>query len=188
VFNLGPGEVIVILVAGLVVLGPEKLPDMLRKAGRLYGELRRMANGFQSELRDAFEEPMKEMRDTVNTNKQVMEGNFTEAKPFESTVMSDEERARLSAAVASSGPRFGSAEPAIPSLEELAERVPDPIDPSAPPMVEPVGDAPIITVAPRSVAPPPPPAAPVFLPPPPTSSSGWGAPTSPPSPSPWEAP
>jgi sec-independent protein translocase protein TatB len=65
VFNLGPGEMIVILVAGLVVLGPEKLPDMIRKAGRLYGELRRMANGFQSEFRDVFEDPMNDFKDTA---------------------------------------------------------------------------------------------------------------------------
>jgi sec-independent protein translocase protein TatB len=56
---------IVILVAGLVVLGPEKLPDMIRKAGRLYGELRRMANGFQSEFRDVFEDPMNDFKDTA---------------------------------------------------------------------------------------------------------------------------
>ena len=218
VFNLGPGEVIVILVAGLVVLGPEKLPDMLRKAGRLYGELRRMANGFQSELRDAFDEPMKEMRDTVNSTKKMMEGEFGESKPFESTVMSDAERARLVGAVgpasdpgpnfgsaapasvspdtttdppstdewAAERPRFGSAEPALPSLEELADRVPDPIDPSAPPMVAPVGEAPVVYVTPPSPAPPP--ATPVFLPPPPASAAGWAAPSSPPAPSPWDTP
>jgi Tat protein translocase TatB subunit len=73
VFNLGPGEMIVILVAGLVVLGPEKLPDMIRKAGRLYGELRRMANGFQSEFRDVFEDPMTDFKETAATARRMFD-------------------------------------------------------------------------------------------------------------------
>jgi sec-independent protein translocase protein TatB len=66
IFNsLGGGEVIVILVLALIVLGPEKLPEAIRKFGNIYGELRRMGQGFQSELRDAFDEPMRELRGTA---------------------------------------------------------------------------------------------------------------------------
>lgn len=66
IFNsLGGGEVIAILVIGLIVLGPEKLPDAIRKFGNIYGELRRMSQGFQSELRDAFDEPMQSIRGTA---------------------------------------------------------------------------------------------------------------------------
>ena len=54
-FNIGGGELIVILVIALIVLGPEKLPDAVRRAGRIYGELRRMSSGFQAELRDAID-------------------------------------------------------------------------------------------------------------------------------------
>jgi sec-independent protein translocase protein TatB len=54
VFNLSGSEVLFILVIGLVVLGPEKLPEMLRRAGRLYGELRRMSQGVQAELKSAL--------------------------------------------------------------------------------------------------------------------------------------
>jgi sec-independent protein translocase protein TatB len=65
VFNVTGGEVLIILVIALVVLGPEKLPDVVRKVGRVYGEMRRMANGFQSELRSTLEEPTRELRDTL---------------------------------------------------------------------------------------------------------------------------
>ena len=57
-FNLGPGEVLLILVVALVVLGPDKLPGAARQAGRWLGELRRLSSGFQSELRDALHEPL----------------------------------------------------------------------------------------------------------------------------------
>ena len=56
--NLGTGEVLVILVVALVVLGPDKLPGAARQAGRWLGELRRVSSGFQAELRDALQEPV----------------------------------------------------------------------------------------------------------------------------------
>jgi sec-independent protein translocase protein TatB len=73
VFNVTGSELVIILLVALIVLGPEKLPDAIRKVGRVYGELRRMSAGFQSELKDALDEPMREMRDTMDTVK----GGFT---------------------------------------------------------------------------------------------------------------
>lgn len=64
VFNLQGSEVIVILLLALVVLGPEKLPDAIRKFSRTYGELKKMGSGFGSELKSALDEPMREMRET----------------------------------------------------------------------------------------------------------------------------
>ena len=46
-FGIGPGELVVILIVALVVLGPEKLPAVARTLGRLTGELRRMSTEFQ---------------------------------------------------------------------------------------------------------------------------------------------
>lgn len=53
-FNVGGGEIIVILLIALIVLGPDKLPNTARQVGRFMGEIRRMSNGFQQELRDAM--------------------------------------------------------------------------------------------------------------------------------------
>lgn len=64
VFNLQGSEIIVILLLALVVLGPEKLPDAIRKFSRTYAELKKMGSGFQSELKSALDEPMREMRET----------------------------------------------------------------------------------------------------------------------------
>lgn len=66
-FNLQGSELIIILLLALVVLGPEKLPDAMRKAGQFYAELKKMSTGFQSEFRAAVEEPLKELRETANT-------------------------------------------------------------------------------------------------------------------------
>ena len=65
-FNLQGSEIIVILLIALVVLGPEKLPDAVRKFTQTYNELKKMSSGFQSELKSALDEPMREMRETAN--------------------------------------------------------------------------------------------------------------------------
>ncbi|HSM66958.1 MAG TPA: twin-arginine translocase TatA/TatE family subunit [Ilumatobacteraceae bacterium] len=64
-FNLQGSEIIVILLIALVVLGPERLPDAVRRFMHTYNELKKMGSGFQSEIRSAFDEPMQEMRKTA---------------------------------------------------------------------------------------------------------------------------
>ena len=64
-FNLSGSEIVVILLLALIVLGPEKLPDAIRKFGRVYSEVRKISNGFQSEFKNAFDEPMRELRETA---------------------------------------------------------------------------------------------------------------------------
>jgi sec-independent protein translocase protein TatB len=54
-FNIGGGEIMVILLLALLVLGPDKLPEATRKAGRYLNEFRRMTSGFQEEFRNAMD-------------------------------------------------------------------------------------------------------------------------------------
>ena len=65
-FNLSGSEVIIILILALVILGPDKLPDAMRRAGRTWAELRKLSSGFQEEVRKGFEEPTKEVRQTAD--------------------------------------------------------------------------------------------------------------------------
>jgi sec-independent protein translocase protein TatB len=46
---------LVILLVALIVLGPHRLPDAARQAGRALAEFRRITSGFQDELRDALQ-------------------------------------------------------------------------------------------------------------------------------------
>ncbi|MBU6328380.1 MAG: Sec-independent protein translocase protein TatB [Acidobacteria bacterium] len=54
-FNVGGGEIIVILLLALLVLGPEKLPATAKKVGRFLHEVRRMTSGFEQEVRKAMD-------------------------------------------------------------------------------------------------------------------------------------
>jgi sec-independent protein translocase protein TatB len=59
-FNVGGGEFLVILLIALIVLGPQKLPEAARQVGNVARELKRMSASFQSELRQAMDEPVEE--------------------------------------------------------------------------------------------------------------------------------
>lgn len=65
VFNLSGSEIFFLLLAGLVVLGPEKLPGVIRSVARLYAELRRMASGLEKEIRDTIGDPVGDIRSTI---------------------------------------------------------------------------------------------------------------------------
>jgi Tat protein translocase TatB subunit len=54
-FNVGGGELLVIMLIALIVLGPQRLPDAARQVGKVMSEVRRVSSGFQRELKDAFD-------------------------------------------------------------------------------------------------------------------------------------
>ena len=64
-FNLQGSEIIFILLIALVVLGPDKLPDAVKRFTQTYNELRKMGSGLQSELKSVIDEPTKQVRDTA---------------------------------------------------------------------------------------------------------------------------
>ena len=49
-FDFGFSELVVICVVALVVLGPTRLPGLVRKVGRWIGKARAMANDFRQQL------------------------------------------------------------------------------------------------------------------------------------------
>ena len=89
-FNLQGSEIIVILLLALVVLGPEKLPDAIRRFSRTYAELKKMGNGFQSELKSALDEPMREMRETANAVRDAADPKKIEAQADAERRLADE--------------------------------------------------------------------------------------------------
>src|SRR5579875_1309107 len=52
--SLSPAKILVVLVVALVVLGPEKLPEVARQMGAAWGDLRRLRHRLESEVRDVF--------------------------------------------------------------------------------------------------------------------------------------
>ena len=60
-FNIGTGELMVILLVGLLVFGPKKLPEVARKVGKSFQLMRKTVNAFRDEVRDAIAVPAEEV-------------------------------------------------------------------------------------------------------------------------------
>jgi sec-independent protein translocase protein TatB len=52
VFDIGPGEFLVLLVIAVILFGPERLPELARKAARTIRYVRTMADNAQRQLKD----------------------------------------------------------------------------------------------------------------------------------------
>jgi len=51
-FNIGPMELLVLALVGMIVLGPERLPGMVKDATRVLRQLRDMASGARNQLKN----------------------------------------------------------------------------------------------------------------------------------------
>ena len=65
IFGMGATEIGLILVIALIVLGPQKLPELTLKLGRTLGELKRATTEFQREFMRAQHEIEQLKNETV---------------------------------------------------------------------------------------------------------------------------
>ncbi len=65
--GIGGGELILIAVVALVVVGPKDLPKLLRQLGRFVGKMRRMADDFRTSFDDmARQSELDDLRKEVD--------------------------------------------------------------------------------------------------------------------------
>jgi hypothetical protein len=55
VFNVGPERLILLFVIILVVMGPQRLPELARTLGRTMAGLRRLSGNLQAEMHGALD-------------------------------------------------------------------------------------------------------------------------------------
>lgn len=67
--GIGFPELLLIMVVALVVLGPQRLPEVARMLGKAYGQLRRASEEFQQTIRQDL--ATIERQEDVNRNKAV---------------------------------------------------------------------------------------------------------------------
>lgn len=89
-FDIGFWELMVIAVVGLIVIGPERLPGVARKAGYWVGRTRRFINNVradidreirQDELRQALERDasLDEIKSIINDSRYTIENEVVNA-------------------------------------------------------------------------------------------------------------
>jgi sec-independent protein translocase protein TatB len=128
VFNFSGSEIVFLLLLALIVLGPEKLPEAVRKFGKTYAEFKKMTTGFQSELKSALDEPMREMRETADAFKRAASFDF-DAEPDEPEASGDTkpeiEQAPTVEPPATTSPATFSAAPPIREAPADNDEAPD---------------------------------------------------------------
>jgi sec-independent protein translocase protein TatB len=167
VFNLGAGEITVILVLALIFLGPKKLPDLATGLGKLIREIRKATSDVKSEitLDDSFRKPFEELRDAVTLHPDELKRRDQVKKAVEEAKKRAEEAEAAVAAIAASValPELPAGETAPAPLEPPAQlsseapaQVPAGVPSEAPPIVSPVSPSvspPAGTVARSRLAP-----------------------------------
>jgi sec-independent protein translocase protein TatA len=68
-FGIGLPELVVILAVALIVLGPQRLPEVARMLGRAYAQLRRASEEFQQTIRQDL--AVLERQEDANRNKAI---------------------------------------------------------------------------------------------------------------------
>lgn len=99
--NLGGGEILVILLIGLIVLGPKRLPEASKQVGKTIRQVRQTSRNFQAELEAAIEDPSIEeaarqkgremLENEKKENSYSDEANSSEYLDIESEVVKDED-------------------------------------------------------------------------------------------------
>jgi len=80
--NIGGLEVVFVMIVALIVLGPAKLPEAARQAGKFVNQVRQISNGFQREFREAIQDPIKEV--DTNARKAITDTKIAVTEPFSS--------------------------------------------------------------------------------------------------------
>ncbi|HKM14737.1 MAG TPA: Sec-independent protein translocase protein TatB [Marinospirillum sp.] len=62
-FDIGFFELVVLAVVGLLVLGPQRLPQAIRTLGLYIGRIRKMVSGIQQEVNEQLQ--LEEMRERL---------------------------------------------------------------------------------------------------------------------------
>lgn len=94
-FGIGLPELAVIMVVGILVFGPDKLPDYARQAGRMLRQLRTFAQSAQNDLRSELGPEFADLKLTDLDPRVAIRKHILEAMDAED--LAESEKARLAA-------------------------------------------------------------------------------------------
>ena len=139
--NFGGGEILLIVLAALVVLGPERLPDAARSIGKGLHRLRTMTSGMQSQVQDVIDDPaMQSIRELGEFAARPRQKLAEYALEAEAEARSQAEEAERNAAAAAGSvepaeeqPQVEADAPSEPTEALPTESLPDAAPPDAAP-------------------------------------------------------
>ena len=89
-FGIGAGELLIILIAGLVIFGPSKLPEVGRAIGKGLREVRKAQAAFSATLDEVSEEKVKEEKKVEAEKKISLEKKSTSNETEKTAVSVDD--------------------------------------------------------------------------------------------------
>ena len=72
-FDIGFWEILIVCLITLIVVGPEKLPESIRQAGKYLGAIRRLINNLKREFRNEFLDVKKPLQQQLDDLDDLME-------------------------------------------------------------------------------------------------------------------
>jgi len=79
-FNLGFPEIVVLVILAVIMFGPEKLPDLARKAARVVAYVRGIANDARGQLTEQLGPEFSDLRPAALVQNLLGEGNLDDVK------------------------------------------------------------------------------------------------------------
>jgi sec-independent protein translocase protein TatB len=143
-FDVSGGELLVVGIVALIVIGPKELPGLLRTVGQASGKLRKMAGEFRQQFDDAMREAelseaQKKMEETADLAKSAMTA-FNPIETIRNELRSTVDEIKGAGQQAEAAINAGSAAPAVAPAVEAAPA------PAAPPAAAAASDEPPIEV------------------------------------------
>ncbi len=134
-FGIGFFELVLIAVAVLVFVGPQKLPDVMRQAGKLFVQLRRTAN----DVRGTFDQVLRDAEDDLRREEQAALKELLAAKAAVTNTVTTTATALPDASMAAPHPDSPAdshamahhGEPHVPDASLHTIDAPHPADPPA---------------------------------------------------------
>jgi sec-independent protein translocase protein TatB len=143
VFNIGPGELALILVAALIVLGPKRLPELARTLGKFMREFRRQTDDVRNlverefyQMDQALDQPIEQIG--AGTQKPAIPSGGPPAVPV--PAMTDPGHDEFGRLLAPPSPMTEAAPAAATAPAEPPPATPE--NGAAPPAKPPNGEAP----------------------------------------------
>src|SRR6202012_434824 len=125
--DLSGSHIIILLIAALVIIGPQDLPAFLRKLGKFVGKMRGMANEFRASFDEmARQSELDELRKEVEAMRQASQAALPQDLGIAAQMNSDAEAAYLANWEASHAPSADSAVETQPVMRALPEPQPKP--------------------------------------------------------------
>ena len=145
--NVGIGELMLVLVIGLLVVGPQRLPEITRAAAKAWRTFQQETGKAKAALREAIDEPTREIREAFMEPQAELRASIEETRQVAKTSIEETRKLkgvfdRPDGMPAPTTPRTGARDPHyIPPAPEWGDPAATPASsapPSESPSVEPL--------------------------------------------------